>query len=128
MVVAYECLTRPEAAEAFERIKKRRCIKNHQLCDEPLFLENHRTSFNALLRRLRLKENQQGSRRDFVSLRHSYICNMIRNSVSVFLIATNCRTSVDIIEKHYPAPMKVSLNATQLLQEMDKSELVHDSA
>ena len=126
--VAYECLTRPEAAEAFDRIKKRRCIKNHQHCEEPVFLENHRTGFNAILMRLRLKQDRQGRRRDFVSLRHSYICNMIRNRVSVFLIATNCRTSVDIIEKHYAAPMKVSLNAAQLLQEMDKTELVHDSA
>jgi len=126
--VSYECLTRPEAADAFERIKKRRGITKHEYCKEPLFLENHRTGFNAILKKLNMKTDRRDRRRDFVSLRHSYICNMIRDRVSVFLIATNCRTSVDIIEKHYAKPMKVSLNAKELLQNMDKTELIKESS
>ncbi|HAG96789.1 MAG: hypothetical protein CMK83_24015 [Pseudomonadales bacterium] len=125
--VAYESISRPEAVATFEGIKKRRGIKNHGNCDELLFLEHHRTGFNALLTRLGMKYDDRNRRRDFVSLRHTYICNMIRNQVSVYLIATNCRTSVDIIEKHYAKPMNVSLNAGELIKDVKNSLLIEES-
>lgn len=119
--VFYDSIALPEAFYTFKAIKKRRGIANHNHCDELLFLEHHRTGFNALLKKLGMKTDHRGRRRDFVSLRHTYICNLIRRQIPVYLIAQNCRTSVDIIEKHYAKPMNVSLNAHELVKDIGKS-------
>ncbi len=40
-------------------------------------------------------------KRDFVSLRHSYITFRLMAGANPFVVAKNCRTSVEIIERHY---------------------------
>ena len=57
--------------------------------------------FNTVLNRCNLKHDIDGRKRDFISLRHTYICNKILEQVPHYDIAVNCRTSVDMIEKHY---------------------------
>lgn len=40
------------------------------------------------------------------SLRHSYICFRLLEGADIYRIAKNCRTSVEMIEKHYAAHLK----------------------
>ncbi len=68
---------------------------------EPLFKEHHRDMFNTVLKRAGLKHDVNGRKRDFVSLRHTYISNKILDKVPVYEIAHNCRTSPAMITKHY---------------------------
>ena len=99
-----ECKSFFGAVEAFERIVARRNPKpSAAKCIEPLFLEHHRDQFNTLLELCNLKftGGQPPARRDFISLRHTYICFRLINGASVYDVAANCRTSVEMIEKHY---------------------------
>jgi len=91
------------AVEPFERILKRRNIKKPNLCEEPLFLVHHRVMFNVILKKIGLKFTKADPpvRRDFVSLRATYICFRLLNGVPIYEIANNCRTSVEMIENSY---------------------------
>ena len=112
----YGAPTQPEAVAVFRRILKRREIRNWEHGDEPLFLEHHRTGFNAVLNRLNMKFDSRGRRRDFVSLRHSYIINRILDGIDDYVIAEFCRTSTDIIREHYADSMDKKLLAGRILQ------------
>ncbi len=91
------------AAEAWKRILKRRNIKNPQKNTEKIFLEHHRDMFNVVLRENNLKftNTQPPVKRDFVSLRATYISFRLLNGASVYEVANNCRTSVAMIENSY---------------------------
>lgn len=112
----YGAPTQPEAVAVFRCILKRRNIQNWEYCDEPLFLEHHRTGFNAVLNRLNMKFDSRGRKRDFVSLRHSYIINRILDGIDDYVIAEFCRTSTDIIREHYADSMDKKLLAGRILQ------------
>lgn len=98
-----ECRSWYSAYNCFKRIVKRRQIKNLADCDEKLFLAHHRDMFNEILKKADLKftNTQPVRKRDFVSLRHTYIANRLISGVPVYDIALNCRTSVAMIENHY---------------------------
>jgi integrase len=89
------------APHAFRRICRRRGIAEPSACQEPLFLKHHHEAFKRLLKDIGLYRDQHGRKRDFVSLRHSYICHRLENGVSAYDVATNTRTSVVMIENHY---------------------------
>ena len=91
------------AVSAFERICERRGIKNPNTSNEKLFLVHHRVMFNVILEKLGLKftNDNPPAKRDFVSLRATYICFRLLSGVPVYEVATNCRTSVEMIEKSY---------------------------
>ena len=91
------------AVSAFRRICERRSIKNSDTSNEKLFLVHHRIMFNVILDRLGLKYSNDNppAKRDFVSLRATYICFRLLSGVPVYEVATNCRTSVEMIEKSY---------------------------
>ena len=82
----------------YKSIKKRR---NPQSQTEALFVAYHHEAFNAILRKAGLKFDSRGRKRDFISLRHTYISNKIREGVPIFDIARNCRTSTTMIDNHY---------------------------
>ncbi|MCG8027577.1 MAG: hypothetical protein N0E59_00785 [Candidatus Thiodiazotropha taylori] len=84
----------------YRSIKERRQPKDKQ---ETLFEYHHRDAFNVVLgpKYTGLKFDKNGRKRDFVSLRHTYICNKILERVPVYEIANNCRTSTTMIDKHY---------------------------
>jgi hypothetical protein len=63
---------------------------------------------------LGLKFDRDGNRRTFYSLRHSYICFRLMEGANIYAIANNCRTSVEMIEKHYARHIKNYLNAAQI--------------
>ncbi|MBV2125043.1 MAG: hypothetical protein KUF75_07835 [Candidatus Thiodiazotropha sp. (ex Ctena orbiculata)] len=112
----YGAPTQPEAVTVFRRILKRRGVKNWENCDELLFIEHHRTGFNAVLNRLNMKFDSRGRKRDFVSLRHSYIINRILDGIDDYVIAEFCRTSADIIREHYADSMDKKLLAGRILK------------
>ncbi|MES9962211.1 MAG: hypothetical protein ABW116_01605, partial [Candidatus Sedimenticola sp. 20ELBAFRAG] len=68
---------------------------------QPIFQQHHDRMFTKVLEGCGLKKDSNGRKRDFISLRHTYISNKILERVPHYDIAANCRTSVDMIEKHY---------------------------
>lgn len=91
------------AFSALDRIIKRRNIQDFKNCDEKVFLIKHRVLFNQILNKLRLKMSKTNPprKRDFVSLRSTYINFRLLAGVSIQDIAFNCRNSVEVIEKNY---------------------------
>jgi integrase len=99
------CKSTVEAVYAFRKLLKRRGIKDPTTCEEPLFLKHHRDMFRNLLKANGLYVDEYGRKRDFVSLRHSYICDRLADGASVWDVARNTRTSVTMIENHYARNM-----------------------
>jgi integrase len=93
------------AVATFERIVERRGLTMEQALNsiEKLFLIHHSTMFNNILKAKNLKYTNTNPpiKRDFVSLRATYICFRLLNEVPIYEIANNCRTSVAMIEDHY---------------------------
>lgn len=98
-----ECKSWFAAYNAYMRICARRDITEPSKCREKLFLAHHRDMFNAILDKANLKftDTQPRRKRDFVSLRHTYIASRLLQGVPVYDVALNCRTSVAMIENNY---------------------------
>jgi integrase len=98
-----ECRSGYNAIDAFDRIVERRGIADPATSQEKLFLALHRDMFNTVLDKAGLKttNTEPPRRRDFVSLRHTYIASRLLHGVGVYDVAKNCRTSVTMIENHY---------------------------
>jgi integrase len=75
-----------------------------------LFPGNHIKLFNNLLDRTKLKLDRDGKPRTAYSLRHTYICMRLMEGADIYQIAKNCRTSVEMIEKHYAIHLKNTLD------------------
>nr|WP_281388708.1 tyrosine-type recombinase/integrase [Rhizobium cellulosilyticum] len=58
-------------------------------------------SFNELLKATGLEYDYRGVRRTPYSLRHFYISQMLIKGTSIYDVALNTRTSLEMIEKHY---------------------------
>jgi hypothetical protein len=93
------------AVAAYKRILKRRGMTHAKAKDstEKLFLVHHRTMFNKILEKTKLKHTKTTppTKRDFVSLRSTYICFRLLRGAPIYEIANNCRTSVAMIQEHY---------------------------
>lgn len=93
------------AVDAFLRIVKRRGLTIAQAKEstEKLFLVHHRVMFNNILEKKKLKMTNTNppTKRDFVSLRSTYICFRLLHGAPIYEIANNCRTSVKMIQDHY---------------------------
>ena len=79
-----------------------------------LFPGNHITLFNNLLDRIKLKVDRDGKPRTAYSLRHTYICMRLMEGADIYQVAKNCRTSVEMIEKHYAIHLKNTLDAAAI--------------
>ena len=62
--------------------------------------------FNRILVDNNLKFDRNDKARTAYSLRHSYICFRLLEGADIYQVAKNCRTSVEMIEKHYAAHLK----------------------
>ena len=71
-----------------------------------LFPNEFKKMFNGLLADNNLKFDRAGKARTAYSLRHSYICFRLLEGADIYQVAKNCRTSVEMIEKHYAAHLK----------------------
>lgn len=97
----------PGAVFPFTRMKKRHNLGPTDL----LFPRLQRDLFNTLLMELQMKQDREGNPRTFYSLRHTYISMRLLEGADIYQIAKNCRTSVEMIEKHYAAHIKDMIDA-----------------
>jgi len=111
------------AVAPFRRMIERRGIKDPQTSGEFLFQIHHRVMFNVILEKTKLKFSKTNppAKRDFVSLRATYICFRLLNGVPIYEVANNCRTSVQMIEqsyaKHLGGRLMPNINRTSAAQE-----------
>jgi len=96
------CRTWYGAYTPFMRTVERRGLQdNWQTSSELVFEAHHRDMFRELLDRIHLRTTNDGGKRDLMSLRHTYISYRILDGISPWDISLNCRTSVEMIQKHY---------------------------
>ncbi len=95
------CISFTGAPAAFRRILRRRGISDARSCNEKLFPVNRREAFKKILKENNLYHDAYARRRDFISLRHTYICFRLVAGVSIHDVARNTRTSMQMIDKHY---------------------------
>ncbi|WP_135079468.1 phage integrase SAM-like domain-containing protein [Terasakiella sp. SH-1] len=114
------CKSMVGAVRPFERLIER----NNPRGDDLVFPADHKKQFNNILEKEGLKFDRDGSRRTAYSLRHSYICFRLMDGADVYQIAKNCRTSVEMIEKHYAAHIKNSINASAINVKRKRKKVV----
>jgi integrase len=111
------CKSTTGAVGPFIRLRKR----NNPKPADRLFPKSHRQLLNNILHELGLKCDRDGNRRSAYSLRHTYICLRLMEGADIYQIAKNCRTSVEMIQKHYAAHIKNTLNAAEINKRRSKS-------
>ena len=104
------CKSTTGAVRPFQRMVER----NRAEPTDRLFPADHKKQFNRILEETGLKFDRQGNRRTLYSLRHSYISFRLLEGADIYQIAKNCRTSVEMIEKHYAVHLKNSLDAAAI--------------
>ena len=104
------CKSTNGAVFPFQRLVKR----NNPNPNDRLFPQDHRKQFNRILEALDLREDREGNKRSFYSLRHSYISFRLLEGADIYQIAKNCRTSVEMIEKHYAVHLKNAIDASSI--------------
>jgi len=104
------CKSMTGAVRPFERMKER----NQPVPTDRLFPVDHKKQFNRILESENLKFDREGNRRTLYSLRHSYISFRLLEGADIYQIAKNCRTSVEMIEKHYAAHLKNQLDTAAI--------------
>lgn len=104
------CKSMSGAVLPYSRLKQRNDPKPGDL----LFAHDHKKAFNRLLDENDLKFDREGNRRTFYSLRHSYISFRLLEGADIYQIAKNCRTSVEMIEKHYAVHLKNVIDAAAI--------------
>lgn len=104
------CKSMTGAVRPFERLRDRpRPTDEGERPVKPtdkLFPNEFKKMFNGILNENNLKFDRDGKARTAYSLRHSYICFRLLEGADIYQIAKNCRTSVEMIEKHYAAHLK----------------------
>lgn len=108
------CKSMPGAVLPFERLLARPRPNSRRSADgvcevkptNRLFPNEFKKMFNRILLENELKFDRQGKARTAYSLRHSYICFRLLEGADIYQVAKNCRTSVEMIEKHYAAHLK----------------------
>ncbi len=104
------CKSTPMAVTPFRRMVTR----NDPEPEDKLFPVDHKRQFNRILDELNLKFDRDGNRRTLYSLRHTYISIRLLQGADIYQIAKNCRTSVEMIEKHYAAHLKNQLDTAAI--------------
>ncbi len=104
------CKSMPGAVQPFLRLKAR----NNPAPTDLVFPGTHTKQFNGVLTKLGLKFDRDGNRRSAYSLRHTYICLRLLEGADIYQVAKNCRTSVEMIEKHYAVHLKNTLDAAAI--------------
>ena len=104
------CKSMPGAVFPFRRLIER----NTPISTDKVFPKMQNRLFSKILEETNLLHNREGKRRTLYSLRHTYISMRLMEGADIYQIAKNCRTSVEIIEKHYAAHIKNSINAAAI--------------
>ncbi|MCB0712121.1 MAG: site-specific integrase [Ignavibacteriae bacterium] len=115
------CKSMPGAVRPFERLRDREremtSEKGQIVLAQPnptdrLFPNEFKKMFNGILTDNKLKFDRNGKARTAYSLRHSYICFRLLEGADIYQVAKNCRTSVEMIEKHYAVHLKDMLDTS----------------
>lgn len=101
----------PLNEEGEEQIPDQKKKQEFPKPSDRVFPSNHIKLFNNLLVREQLKFDRDNQPRTAYSLRHTYICKRLIEGADIYQLAKNCRTSVEMIEKHYAAHIKTLLDA-----------------
>lgn len=104
------CKSTKGAVRPYERV----CERDEYEDTDKVFPHNHLRMFNRILDENGLKEDRDGQKRTLYSLRHTYICLRLMEGADIYQIAKNCRTSVEMIERHYAAHIKNTLDASAI--------------
>ena len=99
----------PKAAEVIRNLEADRTLKNDRCqpndfiwCDESgRVIGDFREGFNNLLRIARAEIDADEKKHTLYCLRHFYITERLREGIQIYEIASNCGTSVSMIEKYY---------------------------
>jgi integrase len=126
------CKSMPGAVIPFERLRSRpRPVTGEEGADERtsakgsatlvkpkpndlLFDRTHRELFQTILEEEELKQDRDGNPRTAYSLRHTYICLRLLEGADLYQVAKNCRTSVEMIEKHHAIHLKNTLDTSSI--------------
>ena len=93
---------------------RRMMARNSPAPTDLLFKSYQVKQFNRILAETGLKQDREGNRRTLYSLRHSYISFRLLEGADIYQIAKNCRTSVEMIEKHYAVHLKNAIDASAI--------------
>ena len=104
------CKSMPGAVFPFKRLIDR----NNPKSTDSVFPKMQNRLFTKVLEEANLLLSRDGKRRTLYSLRHTYISMRLMEGADIYQIAKNCRTSVEIIEKHYAAHIKNRINAAAI--------------
>lgn len=104
------CKSMPGAVFPFRRLKDRNETNPINL----VFPNRDHQLFSKVLVSLDLKHDRDENPRTFYSLRHSYISFRLLEGADIYQIAKNCRTSVEMIEKHYAVHLKNVIDASAI--------------
>ena len=104
----------PGAVRPYERMLKRNKSETASVPEQTdrLFPSDFKKMLNGILTEQKLKFDRNGKARTAYSLRHSYICFRLLEGADIYQVAKNCRTSVEMIEKHYAAHLKDMIDAS----------------
>lgn len=115
------CKSTAGAVRPYERLlaraKQEKDQNGNPLYPQPMdkvFPGSHVKMFCNVLEREGLRLDRDGKARTSYSLRHTYICMRLLEGADIYQIAKNCRTSVEMIEKHYAAHLKNTLDAAAI--------------
>lgn len=114
------CKSMPNAVRPYQRVVQR----NQPKPMEKVFPVNHVRMFNTVLAEEDLKITRDGKRRTTYSLRHTYISLRLMEGADIYQVAKNCRTSVEMIEKHYAAHIKNAIDASAVNVRRERRNVV----
>ena len=100
------CMSMPGAVIPFERMIKRHNLQPKDI----LFGLPQDWIMNSVLKELDLKFDREGNRRTAYSFRHTYISFRLMEGADIYQVAKNCRTSVEMIQKHYAVHIKDTID------------------
>lgn len=130
------CKSMPGAVLPFERLRDReRATTNDdgETISAPpkptdrLFPNEFKKMFNNIMEENDLKFDRHGKPRTAYSLRHSYICFRLLEGADIYQVAKNCRTSVEMIEKHYAAHLKDMIDTSLVNVRKQKQQIKRQS-
>jgi integrase len=104
-----EVIGMPKAAEVMRHLHSSRKARNDFFgkedfiwCDEKgRVIGDFREGFNSLLKLANVVFDSDGKKHTLYSLRHHYITERLREGIPIYDLASNCGTSVAMIEKYY---------------------------
>jgi len=88
-------------------------------------IKNFKRSFNSLLEKTNLTFNSKGQKRVIYSLRHTYAAMRIQEGVSVYQLAVNMGTSVEMIERYYGKKRTTTALAATEITKMNRDNKIN---